>query len=162
MNLRLTALSLLLFFSVIPGAFASGKKAAKSSVTVHLQTEGSDNPKMIFEQLTNGQKKFFRRLPEIGNRDILSYSPFPSEVGDGYGIVLKLKPTAANRFGAITAANQGRWMVAQVNGRVVDGVMIDKQITDGVFIVWKGLSIADINLLDADLPRIGEEGKKKK
>jgi hypothetical protein len=67
-----------------------------------------------------------------------------------------------NRLAAITAANQRRWMLANVNGRPVDAVMIDAQISDGVLVVWRGINLADIQALDATLPRAGEEGGKKK
>jgi len=146
----------------VPSAFASGKKESKVSITFHMETEATDNPKMIFPQLANGQQRFFRRMPEIGTKDIVSFSPFPSEAGDDYGIAVKLKSNALNRLAAVTNANQGKWMISQVNGRVVDGFFIDKQIDDGVLVIWKGVTLADITLLDEELPRAGSEGKKKK
>lgn len=148
--------------SFTPAAFASGKKENKASITFHMETESTDNPKMTFPQLANGQKRFFRRLPEVSTKDIESFSPFPSEFGGDYGIVLKLKRTATNRLAAITNANQGRWMIAQVNGHVVDGILIDKQIDDGVLVIWKGVSLTDIATLDETLPRADGKGKKKK
>ena len=162
MILRVAASYLAVVLAIAPAASASGKKEAKASVTFHLETEGTDNPKMIFPQLANGQQRFFRRLPEVTLKDMVSFSPFPSEVGEDYGIVFKMKVSATNRLGAITAANQGRWMISQINGRVVDGVMIDKQINDGFVVIWKGVTLADIAVLDEDLPRIGAEGQKKK
>ena len=95
-------------------------------------------------------------------RDVISFTPFPAEGGQGFGLVLKLKATAVNRLAAITAANQGRWLISQVNGRAVDGVMIDKPVNDGFIVIWKGVSDADIAILDEELPRIGQEDMKKK
>jgi hypothetical protein len=138
-----------------------GKKENKASVTFHIETEASDNPKMIFPQLTNGQKRFYRRTPDISLKDVVSFSPFPADFGD-YGIVLKLKGSASNRLAALTNMNQGRWMISQINGRVVDGVNIDKQVDDGRLVIWKGVTLEDIAVLDQELPRMGEEGKKKK
>lgn len=162
MNSRFAALLMLAVLVFIPSAFASGKKEPKVSVTFHLETDATDNPKMIFPQQANGQRRFFRRLPEISTKDILSFSPFPSEVDGGYGIAVKLKSSAVNRLAAVTNANQGKWMISQVNGHVLDGFFIDKQIDDGVLVIWKGITLADIALLDEELPRAGEEGKKKK
>ena len=126
-----------------------------------METEATDNPKMIFPQMTNGQQRFFRRMPEISIKDIVSFNPFPSDAGgDDYGIVFTLKPSAARRFSAVTNANQGRWLIAQLNGRVVDGVLIDKTVNDGNLVIWKGVTLADIATLDKSLPRTGEEGKK--
>jgi hypothetical protein len=162
MKTRLAALLMTAVLILSPSALAGGKKEGKASVTFHMETEATDNPKMIFPQMANGQRRFFRRLPDIGTKDVLSFSPFPSEVGGDYGVVFKLKGNAVNRLAAITSANSGRWMISQVNGRVVDGFLIDKQVTDGVVVVWKGVTLQDIALFDEQLPRVGEEGKKKK
>lgn len=144
-----------------PSVFASGKKNQKTSVTFHMETEGSDNPKMIFPQMANGQKRFFRRLPDISAKDIATFNPFPSEFGgDDYGIVFQLKGNAATRLAALTNMNQGRWMISQINGRVVDGVTIDGQISDGKLVIWKGVKMADIDLLDKEFPRTGAAKKK--
>jgi hypothetical protein len=159
---RLTALFMIVSLLLTPAVHASGKKEPKVSVLFHMETEASDNPKMIFPQLANGQQRFFRRMPEFSTKDIVSFSPFASQFDGDYGIVFRLKGNAANRLVAISNANQGRWMVTQINGRVVDGVMIDKQIDDGVLVIWKGVTLADIATLDEAFPRVGEEGKKKK
>ena len=91
-----------------------------------------------------------------------AFSPFPADSGQGFGLVLKLKPNAVNRLAALTSANQGRWLISQVNGRAVDGVLIDKPVNDGFIVIWKGVSDADIAVLDKELPRIGAENQKKK
>ena len=53
-------------------------------------------------------------------------------------------------------------MITQLNGRVVDGVLIDRQIDDGQLVIWKGVTLADVATLDKALPRTGEDKKKKK
>lgn len=159
---RIVTLSMMVILAISPTVFASGKKENKASVSFHMETEATDNPKMIFPQLANGKQRFFRRLPEFATKDILSFNPFPSEIGGDYGILLKLKGGAINRLAAISNANQGHWMIAQVNGRVVDGVFLDRQIDDGVLVIWKGITLADITLLEESLPRAGAGGKKKK
>jgi hypothetical protein len=146
-----------------PAVFAGGKAETNASVSFHMETEATDNPKMIFPQLANGQTRYFRRMPELTTKDVLSFNPFPSDAGgDDYGIVFKLKDNSAKRLSAITNINQGRWLVAQINGRVIDGVLIDKPVDDGFVVIWKGAALADINVFDAAFPRIGQEGKKKK
>lgn len=161
MKSPLAALLMIFVLVVAPPALGGGKKADKASVTFHLETEGTDNPKMIFPQMANGQTRYFRRGAEISLRDVTAFSPFPAENGDGYGLVLKLKQTATNRLAAITSANQGRWLISQVNGRSVDGVLIDKPVNDGFIVIWKGVTDMDIATLDKELPRIGAPQKKK-
>lgn len=159
---RIAALALLAVLALTPAGFAGGKKENKASVTFHVETEETNNPKMIFPQMTNGKTRYFYRVPEIHSKDIVSFVPFPSDVGQDYGIVFTLKPNAATRLAAVTNTNQGRWMIAQLNGRVVDGVMIDKEVADGHIVIWKGVTLADISVLDAQFPRTGADGKKKK
>lgn len=162
MHSRIAALTTMVVLALAPAGFAGGKKEPKVSVTFHMETEATDNPKMIFPQMANGERRFFRRLPEVGTKDIASFNPFPSDFGgDDYGVVFQLKGNAATRLAALTNANQGRWMIAQVNGRVVDGVMIDQQISDGKLVIWKGVTLADINLLDKEFVRTGAKEKKK-
>lgn len=162
MQPRLALLLMMLVLALTPAVFASGKRDGKATISFHMETEGTDNPKMIFPQMVNGQQRFFRRIPEINTKDIVAFSPFPSDAGgDDYGVVFKLKGHSSNRLAAITNVNQGRWMIAQVNGRAVDGLLIDKTVNDGMLVVWKGVTLADIAILDDSLPRIGEDGKKK-
>ncbi len=162
MKLCLAALTMLAVLALAPPTFAGGKKENKASITFHMETEGTDNPKMIFPQMANGQTRYFRRTSEISLKDVTAFSPFPAEDGAGFGLVLKLKPTAVNRLAAVTSANQGRWLISQVNGRAVDGVLIDKPVSDGFIVIWKGINDVDITILDKELPRIGAEDQKKK
>lgn len=161
MQTRLAILLMTLVLALAPAGFAGGKKEDKAAVSFHMETEATDNPKMIFPEMVNGQRRFFRRMPEAMIKDIVSFSPFVSDSGES-GIVFKLKDNAARRIAAITSVNQGRWMIAQVNGRVVDGLFIDKSVNDGVLVVWSGITPGDIAMLDESLPRIGQEGQKKK
>ncbi len=147
--------------AMAPAAIAGGKKEGKATVSFHIETAASDNPKMILPQEIGGKQRFFKRSPEVGSKDIESFSPFPAESGDGYGIVFKVKPAVVGRLAAVTNISQGSWMIAQLNGRVVDGVIVDKQIGDGRLVVWSGVTLQDISLLDEDFTRTGQSGKKK-
>jgi hypothetical protein len=141
---------------------AAGKAGNKAGLSFHIETDTNDNPKMIFPYtLGNGQKRYFRRLPEVSTKDVASYSPFPSDTRDGYGAVFRLRDSAGRRLAALTNINQGKWLVAQVNGRIVDAVFIDQQINDSILVVWKGITLADIEIFDKSTKRSGEDGKKK-
>lgn len=161
MHSRITALLMMIVLALAPAASAGGKKEAKGSITFHIETADTDNPKMIFSQMAFGKMRSFMRSPYISLADVASFAPFPSDDGQDYGLVLQLKPNAITRLAALTNANQGRWMIVQVNGRVVDGVQIDKQIDDGRMVIWKGVTLQDIAILDEGLPRTGQNGKKK-
>lgn len=163
MHSRIAALALVVVMTIAPTAFAGGKKEAKASISFHMESDPTDNPKMVAQQhLPNGKVRGFRRMPEFTMKDVATFNPFPAEIGGGYGMVLKLKSNAASRLSAISNANQGKQMIAVVNGRMVDEVQLDKQIDDGILVIWQGVTLADITLLDGELPRAGAEGKKKK
>lgn len=138
-------------------AHAGGKRDQMAGIAFHIETEPGENPKMVFNQFVAGQQRVFRRSPEVSSKDFASFKPFPSEDGEGFGILLQLKAGAVNRVAGVTAANTGRWLIARVNGRIVDGVLIDKQITDGQLVIWKGIAPSEIAALDKILPRTGEK-----
>lgn len=162
MQIRPFALVPMLFCLATSLLSAGGKADKPATLSFHLETEATDNPKMIFPQLANGETRYFRRIPEVASKDVESFSPFPSDDGSTYGVIFKLKQTAARRVAAITAANQGRWLIAMVNGRAVDGVLIDKTVEDGFLVIWKGITLDEISQYDEAVPRIGEKEKRKK
>lgn len=152
-------LALAALLAVAPNAVAGGNKKA-ARVSFHIETEGTDNPKMIFPHEVFGKQRFFRRIPDISSRDLVAFSPFPSEDQASYGAMFQLKDAARRRLAAVTADNIGRWLVCQAFGRIVDGVLVDEPIDDGAVVIWRGLSLEEIQELDKAMPRIG--GKKER
>ncbi len=150
---------LILLLAALPfsPALAGGKKNNEVKITFHLQADANENPKMIFPQLTNGREVFYRRLSEVSERDIAHFNPFPSRDGDGYGLLLQLKPGAVTRINAVTSDNINRWLLAMVNGRVVDAVFIEKPINDGQLVIWKNVGEGEVHAMDKKFPRIGEK-----
>ena len=155
----MTGLMVLGTTSVCP---AGGKAGEVGMVTFHLETEAGGNPKMVFEMKDDDKSRFYTRSPIISMKDINAFAPFPSGTGDLYGVLFRLNKAATGRLNSISTANIGRFLVAQANGRVVDGVLIDKPVNDGYIVIWKGLTQDDIKLLDKELPRINDDKDKKK
>jgi preprotein translocase subunit SecD len=162
MPYRISAFLMMVFFAFAPASFAGGKADKKGNLSFHVETEESDHPKMIFPYELEGKKKFFRRVPDITSNDIVAFGSFPSDDGQSYGVAFRLKDNARNRLAAITTENQGKWLIAQVNGRIVDAVLIDKPVSDGFIIIWKGITLEEINQYDKVVPRINGEKPKKK
>jgi hypothetical protein len=158
----------LIFATVVVGvlsspAHAGGKAGEEAMVSFHIETEHAENPKMVFPIEAGGKTRYFRRMPEIAARDLEAFRPFPGDDdANTYGIIFQLKKNAARRLTNITNANQGRMLLAMANGRPVDMVSIDQEVDDGFIVIWKGVSEAEIRLLDKELPRIGEDKKKKR
>lgn len=156
--IRLLLITACLAACVLPAA-ASGKKGDDAGISFHLETEEGGNPKMVFKQFVAGKERWFHTTPEVSTKGILSFSPFPSEDEGSYGVVLQLDKRSSNRLAASTTANLQRYMVAVVNGRVVDAVIIDKQVTDGILVIWKGVTLPEVKAFDKVKPRLGEDYK---
>lgn len=135
---------------------AGGNKGKKVNVSFHMETEGTDNPKMIVPHVIAGKQRFFRRIPDVSSKDLVAFTPFPADDQASYGVVFRMKDTSRNRFAAVTTNNRGRWLICQAFGRVVDAVLIDKPVDDGAIVIWSGLSLEEIRELDKAMPRIGE------
>jgi len=156
----LAAFSAALVFVCLSGnAMAGGNKGKKVNISFHIETEASDNPKMIFPHEIMGNQRFFRRLPEVSSKDFVAFSPFPSDDQASYGVILQLKDNARRRLAAVTQISSGKWLVSQAFGRIVDSVLVEHPVNDGVIVIWKGLSIEEIGQLDETMPRIGEKKK---
>ncbi|MFK7850913.1 MAG: hypothetical protein AB8D78_08035 [Akkermansiaceae bacterium] len=143
------------------GGYASaGGEKKEVKVSFHIETDANDNPKMIFPFQLAGKQRFFRRMPEIASKDFVAFSPFPADDQASYGAVFQLKDNARRRLAAVTAVNEGRWLIAQAFGRAVDGVLIDGPVDDGAIVIWKGLTLEEIRELDKAIPRVGEKKKR--
>lgn len=156
-GMRLTVKNMVaVVFAILLGSvMAGGNKGKKVNISFHIETEASDNPKMIFPHQVMGQQRFFRRLPEVSSKDYVAFSPFPSEDQASYGVILQLKDNARRRLAAVTQISSGKWLVCQAFGRIVDGVLVEDPVDDGVVVVWQGLTLEEIRQLDESLPRIG-------
>jgi len=155
---RLLLITACLVASALPAA-ASGKKGDNAGISFHLETEEGGNPKMVFKQLVAGKERWFQTTPEITTKTIASFSPFPSDDESSYGVAIQLDRRGSNRLAAMTTANKDKFLVAVVNGRVVDAVIIDKQVTDGMIVIWKGVALPEIKAFDKVKPRLGEDYK---
>lgn len=160
MSLSVKTVVAVVFAVLMGGVMAGGDKGKKVNISFHIETEASDNPKMIFPHQVMGKQRFFRRVPEVSSKDFVAFSPFPAEDQMSYGVVLQLKDNARRRLAAMTQISSGKWLVCQAFGRIVDGVLVEDPVDDGVVVVWKGLTIDEIRQLDESMPRIGEKKKK--
>ncbi|MDP4625140.1 MAG: hypothetical protein NWT08_08380 [Akkermansiaceae bacterium] len=153
-----SVLSLLICLLLFPAGnlLAGGNKGKSVNISFHIETEGSDNPKMIIPQMIAGKQRFFRRLPEISSKDLAAFTPFPADDQASYGVVFQIKGKAHQRFEAVTTDNRGRWLLCQAFGRAVDAVLIDEPVTDGAIVIWKGITLEEVHELDKAMPRIGE------
>ena len=138
---------------------AGSKKDDRLVLQFNLQGAASDGPKMSVPQEVAGQQVYFRLSPEISTHDIESFRPFPADDGYSYGVLLKLNRTGAQRLAATTNANQGKLLMARLNGRAVDVVQINQTVSDGLLVIWQGVTAGEIAMADKMMPRIGQSAK---
>ena len=140
-------------------ASANGKKGTKGSVSFHVQGHAEEGKKFVREVETVAGKQYFRKVPEVSTDDIIAYSPFPAEDPNTYGVILQLSKRAGQRLHASTNLNQGKLLLALINGQAVGVVRIDKPVTDSQLVIWSGIQEREIKMLDQVVPRIGEDPK---
>ncbi|MEI6655785.1 MAG: hypothetical protein WCP45_13555 [Verrucomicrobiota bacterium] len=163
MNLRIAALAAVFTLVAVPLGEAGGKADKDiAMVTFHLEADEGANPKMVFSQMDNGKPRSFMRSPEITLKDMAAFSPFPSGTGDEFGLIFQLKDPGKRRLYVTSLAHQGKYLLAQANGRFVDCVIIDMPVEDGLIVIWRGITLNEVKLLDKALPRIGDKGKEQK
>ena len=138
-------------------------------VTLHLQAGGYDSKNLVFPGVLPGTSKrlYFRKLPEISQKQMVAFFPFLSESDQRLGSIDTLKPEEAS-YGAVfvlnkegrrrlkdlSLANMGKYLVARVNATTSDYLYISEPVTDGLLVVWQGLSPEWLNLLSKKMKRL--------
>lgn len=144
--------------ALFPNALtAAGKKLPDLRVSFHLQADPGD--RQVFKQLAAGREVLFHKSAAISTKNIVAFRSFPSDDGNSYGIVFQLNKTGSSRLRTMSTAHQDKLLLAVVNGQVRDAVLIDRPINDGLIVIWKRVSLAEVKLADQHVPRIGEDPK---
>ncbi len=134
-------------------ASCASKSKEKVVITVHSQGNDMDSKKTVFRRTVNGQSMLFKIIPEFSTQSLAAFHPFPADDGTN-GVSMKLDFKGANSLELVTRMRQGEILMAMVNGVVVDHVLIDQPVTDGIFSIWRGFDDDLIAALDEEYPRI--------
>ncbi len=132
---------------------ASFDKDPEVLITVFSQGSEMDSPKTIFRRNIEGKQVVLRVIPEFTHKSIVAFHSFPAEDGT-YGVTLKLDFKGTNALEIVTRLQGGGMLVSMVNTAVVDYVMIDGVVADGLFTIWRGLPEELIAAMDKEYPRI--------
>ena len=159
MNVLSSSLLLCAIFVLSLPAQASGKKTPPSSISFHLEGSAVEAPKFAREFNTLAGAKYFRKVPEVSSKNIEACSPFPADDDLTYGIVFKLNTQGSKRLNEVTTMHQGKLLLSLVNGQPLGVVRIDKPVTDGILVIWSGVTEQEVKLYDQIAPRIGEDPK---
>lgn len=126
----------------------------KLLITTHVQTNQLEHPSEIMRLPIGGQQMTFKKSPEFSQRSISAFEPFEAENNDGYGVVLQLDTKGRNALDLASREYHGMAFLTMVQGLPIDMVEIDKPITDGRFIIWRGLSKQTVDEMDKFYPRL--------
>ncbi len=147
-----SSLSAILALGAGPGAEASGRKGA-TFLSFHVEAEAVEEGKMVERVRLGNKDYFFRKVPEFTDDYIDSFYPFPAENGKSYGAAFRMNKTGSQRLAVVTQLNLDRRLLTAVNQQPISFVIIDKAISDGVIVVWSGLTEEHLELFEKSMKR---------
>ncbi len=155
-KLMVRKLSLALGLAVLCSLTISGARKPTLAVSFHLEGNSFEGAKMVQPiKLGNPPKTFyFRRQPELTQRHIDGYYPFPANDGKGFGAAFKLNQNGKDTLSSLSIHGRGRKILTVVNSEPIDYTVLDKPVNDGVLVVWGGLTKADLAKFDKEFKRI--------
>ena len=149
-------LSLALALAVLCTLTISGARKPSLTVSFHLEGNSFEGGKMVQPiKLGNPQKTYyFRRQPELTQRHIQGYYPFPADDGTSFGAAFKLNQNGTDTLSSLSIVGKGRKLLTVVNSEPIDYTVLDKPVTDGYLVVWGGLTKSDLAKFDGKFQRI--------
>ncbi|MEI6536831.1 MAG: hypothetical protein WCN98_15900, partial [Verrucomicrobiaceae bacterium] len=124
------------------------------TITFHALAAEMDPPKTMFPFDLNGKRVFFKIVPEVSQQNIVAFYPFPAEGGKGYGLTLQLDFLGRSSLEIITRTRRDEYLLAMVNAKPVDSVVLDQPVTDGIITIWQGVPEEVVKAMDKKYPRI--------
>jgi hypothetical protein len=139
--MRRRFLILLFLFATAMWCPGMGKQYKLYLVTLHIEGEATDNPKMITPVKLGQEHRqyFFSKIPTFTDNDIAWFYPFSAADGVSFGAAFRMKEHATVELKAITLTNQGKLLGVRCSDAPLGAVLIDKPIDDGVVVIWSGL-----------------------
>lgn len=144
-------LSALLIFLPQPGApLQAGDGKQKHTFAFHEEGVATDGENKVFPHSVAGQEKFFRMTPFLTHMDFDGFVPFRAE-GGGFGAAFVLNRHGKVKLDQITTARQGSHILASIDMKPADVMVVDRPVKDGVIVLWKGLGPEHIQYLEKGL-----------
>ena len=127
-------------------------------LTFHAQAAPEDPPKTFFPFDLGGQRLIFKMVPEVSQENVVAFHPFDSETGNGKGVALQLDFRGRENLYIVTQSRRGQVLLAMVNGKPADYVVMDEPVADGLITIWQGVTPEVIAAMDKKVPRIKAGG----
>ncbi|MEZ5302791.1 MAG: hypothetical protein R3F11_19465 [Verrucomicrobiales bacterium] len=153
---RLLPFLALLCAIAVCDSYAAAKRGG-FALSFHLQGIEQDGEKFVFKDEINGKTVYLSRIPTLTTDDIESFHPFDARNGTK-GAVIQLNRRGTQHLESISATASGRYLRAIITRKSkptpIDYVVIDRTVTDGRLVVWKGLNDDDIKSMDKYFKRL--------
>ncbi len=130
---------------VAAGPVHAGKTPPKLLLRIHVQTTGdgmSVNQAQNVYLPPNNEAIMIRALPEVTEQNLIAVLPQPG------GTLLTFDHQGQINLSAVTAENQGRYLVVFLNGYIIYSPLIDEQITNGQLLLPHPLAPQIVSLLE--------------
>jgi len=140
--------SLILLFSALVMAQEIKKKEWK--VSVHLESENRTEGKLTFPVKIEGKNVPFSKSALFTQKDIDRARIFRNADGS-VGVVFRIEKRAAKSLYNLEYTHKGKRLATLLMGRQVDVIQIDKARQDRLFVIWKGLTMAEVDYIEAEI-----------
>ena len=127
-------------------------------ITFHTMAAPSDSPKTVFPFDLNGKRIYFKLVPEFTQDNFSGYLNFPAENGNSNGITVQLDAHGKYTLELLTRSRKDEYLLALVNAKPVDFVVMDEPVLDGRLTVWQGISNENVKELGKKVPRLRKTG----
>jgi len=137
---------------------AAGNKPKGKFLSFHLEGEETDSEKFVMGvPLGSDQRKyFFRKIPEFTGSDVEWFYPFKSENGQSYGVAFRLNSKSAVKLNDLCRTYPGKLFGINVVGSLFKAVIIDRPSTDGIIVLWSGLTENHLTLFRTKFPHVDD------
>jgi hypothetical protein len=126
-----------------------------NGVTVRVHGEGVGDNSSVPVVLLNGKKSYLSIQPFLTELDIQAFYPFKATDGKTCGAFLQLTPNGSKKLKKYSTKNGGKVIGILLNGRQAADLVVDKKITDGIFVVPNGMTMNEEEKLFQTFPLIG-------
>jgi len=127
-------------------------------ITFHTLAAPNDPPKTMFPFDLNGKRIYFKIVPEFSQENIAAYKAFPAENGNGKGLAIQLDSRGRDSLELITHQHKDEYLLAMINAKPVDFVVMDEPVLDGLVTIWQGVSDDIIKEVAKKHPQIRSGG----
>lgn len=150
----------LLTFALVALLCTGGAKKPVVDIRIHAEGRASEAPSFAFPAtLLDGRQVYLSRMPLISHREVKAIFPFDAADGTR-GVYLKLDSHGSGLLNQHTAAARQGTLAVFINGRQASNLRVDRQVSDGIVSIPRGLTEEDITILSSAFPVLGQSDDK--